>query len=335
MSTQPSYIPPATIPASGVMPNRRKSWLGRYWIWLLVAVLLCGGLFVLGIFSLIIGAMRGSDVAKEAVARAQSNALVAQRLGAPISEGWFVSGSINVSTGSGDADLTVPISGPKGKGTVYVKALKTAGRWDYSLMQAAIEGSGQRIDLLASAVAAEPPSNTPSPAPQAAAEVPNQTVPSGASAATAAAAQPSDSAPSSSGAASSDIIQSQNTNTPGVVAEIIQFKRSEGVLNVKIRFRNTSGAAINFYVLASGTDYDRFYLTAGTKKFAIAKDSDGSYLAPKADYSCGMPGVCQKLAAGQSEVWWAKFVAPPVSVTKVDLITPVATPFEDVPITDR
>ena len=166
------------------MPNRRKSWLGRYWIWLLVAVLLCGGLFVLGIFSLIIGAMRGSDVAKEAVARAQSNALVAQRLGAPISEGWFVSGSINVSTGSGDADLTVPISGPKGKGTVYVKAMKTAGRWDYSLMQAAIDGSGDRIDLLAAAVAAEQPTNTPSPAPQAPTDVTSQTTPSGESAAT-------------------------------------------------------------------------------------------------------------------------------------------------------
>src|ERR1700675_2043055 len=195
MSTQPSYIPPATIPASGVMPNRRKSWLGRYWIWLLVAVLLCGGLFVLGIFSLIIGAMRGSDVAKEAVARAQSNALVAQRLGAPISEGWFVSGSINVSTGSGDAALTVPISGPKGKGTVYVKAMKTAGRWDYSLMQAAIDGSGDRIDLLAAAVAAEALPNTPSPVPEAAAVAPSHT----ASAATAAAAPPSDPPPTTLG----------------------------------------------------------------------------------------------------------------------------------------
>src|ERR1700676_718114 len=331
MSTQPSYLPQATVPGSGVMPNQRKSWLGRYWIWLLAALLLCGALFVFGIFSLIIGAMRGSDVAKEAVARAQSNALVAQRLGAPISEGWFVSGSINVSTGSGDADLTVPISGPKGKGAVYVKALKTAGGWEYSLMQAAIQGSGDRIDLLAGAVAAEALPNTPSPVPEAAAVAPSHT----ASAATAAAAQPSDPAPSSLGPAGSDIIQSQNTNTPGVVSEIIQFKRSDGVLNVKIRFRNTSGAAINFYVLAPNTGYDRFYVTASTKKYSIAKDTDGEYLAPKGDYSCGMPGVCQKLAAGQSEVWWAKFVAPPVSVTKVDLITPDTTPFEDVPITDK
>jgi hypothetical protein len=318
------------------MPNQRKSWLGRNWKWLLAAVFVCGIVFVIGIFSLIIGAMRGSDVAKEAVARAQSNALVVQHLGAPISEGWFVAGSINVSTGSGDADLSVPISGPKGKGTVYVKAQKTAGRWDYSLMQAAIEGSGERIDLLPGALATDPHSNAPSPAPQPA-DVQSQTVQSNAPVATAAAPQPSAPAPSSSVAASSDAIRSQNTSTPGVVGELIQCTRSEGILNVKIRFRNTNtaGSEIQFYVLAPSTDYDRFYFTAITKKYSIVKDSDGTYLAPKPDYSCGSPGVCQRLAAGQSGVWWAKFVAPPANVTKLDLMTPVMPPLEDIPITDK
>jgi hypothetical protein len=335
MSTQPGGIPQATVPAPALMPNQRKSWLGRNWKWLLAAVFVCGVVFVFGIFTLIMGAIRGSDVAKEAVARAQSNALVVQHLGAPISEGWFVGGSMNVSTGSGDADLSVPISGPKGKGTVYVKAQKTAGRWDYSLMQATIEGSGERIDLLPGALAAEPQSNTPGPAPQAAADVQSQTAQSNASVATAATPQPSAPAPSASVAASSDVIRSQNSNTPGVVGELIQCTRSGDVLNVKIRFRNTTGDTSNFYVLAPSTEYDRFYFTAGTKKYSIAKDSDGTYLAPKPDYSCGMPGVCQKLAPGQSGIWWAKFVAPPANVTKLDLITPVMPPLEDIPITEK
>jgi hypothetical protein len=48
---------------------------------------------------------------------------VAQKLGGRIEEGWLTSGSINVGTGgSGDANLAVPISGPKGNGTVYVMA---------------------------------------------------------------------------------------------------------------------------------------------------------------------------------------------------------------------
>src|SRR5208282_3416912 len=132
--------------------------------------------------------MRGSDVAREATARAQAHTLVGQRLGTPISEGWMVSGSINVSPGAGDADLSVPISGPKGKGTVYVKAQKAGGEWTYSLMLATIEGSSERIDLLASAATAVPPSEPPSPTP--AADAPSQPAPSDPSVALAAAPQP-------------------------------------------------------------------------------------------------------------------------------------------------
>ena len=115
--------------------------------------------------------MRSSDVAKETLARAQANSLVTQRLGTPISEGWFVGGSINVSPGSGDADLSVPIAGPKGKGTVYVRAQKSSGTWAYGLMQAVIDGSSAEIDLLANATAGVPQSNPPTPAAQKVADV--------------------------------------------------------------------------------------------------------------------------------------------------------------------
>src|ERR1700676_4685873 len=164
MSTQPSRIPQAPVPAPAAMPNQRRSWLGRNWKKLLAAVFVCGLVFVVGIVALIMATMGSSDVATEAFARAQSNTLVAERLGAPISEGWFVGGSINVSPGSGDADLSVPISGPKGKGTVYVKAQKSAGAWAYSLMVATTDGSSEKIDLLANATATVPESNPSTPA---------------------------------------------------------------------------------------------------------------------------------------------------------------------------
>jgi hypothetical protein len=162
MSTSPSYSPQGTVLAPGYMPPQRKSWLAKNWFWLLIALAVCGAAFLFGIFSLIVGAIRGSDVAKEAVARAQSNAVVVRRLGTPISEGWLVLGSINVSGTSGNADLAVPLSGPKGKATVYVRARKAVGKWNYSFMQAAIEGSDERIDLLASPEAPEPQPITPS-----------------------------------------------------------------------------------------------------------------------------------------------------------------------------
>src|ERR1700730_3585265 len=64
------------------------------------------------------------------------------------------------------ADLSVPISGPKGKGTVYVKALKSAGAWAYNSMVATVDGSSEKIDLLANATATVPESNPPTLAPQ-------------------------------------------------------------------------------------------------------------------------------------------------------------------------
>jgi hypothetical protein len=316
--------------AVGQIPVQRKSWLGRNWKWLLLVsflVMVCIGL---GIFALIMSWMRSSDVALEAVARAQANPAVAQRLGGRIEEGWLTSGSINVGTGgSGDADLAVPISGPKGNGTVYVMARRIAGVWNYSQMIAGIESTGEKIDLLAGPVQSQ--STTPisvvSPQTQPAQ---NSTV-----AAVPPVPQPSTSTPNLLAAASPGVIQSQDTSTQGVVGELIQCSRSGGVLSVKIRFHNTTGAGMGFYALGPNTSYDKYYFSAANKKYFILKDTDGTYLAPGFNWDCGMSGVCEKLGPGQGITWWAKFPAPPADVTKIDLYTPVTPPFEDIPITDN
>ena len=60
----------------------------------------------------------------------------------------FLSGNINVNGPSGEAKIEIPIHGPKAKGTIYVEATKSAGKWNYSLMQVAVEGEDTRIDLL-------------------------------------------------------------------------------------------------------------------------------------------------------------------------------------------
>jgi hypothetical protein len=53
-----------------------------------------------------------------------------------------------VSGTSGQADMTVPISGPKGKGTIYFVATKFAGQWSFSKLMVEIGATGQRIDLI-------------------------------------------------------------------------------------------------------------------------------------------------------------------------------------------
>src|SRR6202521_2794250 len=48
-------------------------------------------------------------------------------------------------------------------------------------------------------------------------------------------------------AASAGVIQTQETNTQSVVADLTECKRKDGVLSVKVSFRNTSGGGGRFY----------------------------------------------------------------------------------------
>ena len=69
-------------------------------------------------------------------------------LGEPVKAGWLVSGNVNVNGPSGEANLSVPLSGPHGKGTLYLTAHKRAGRWEYEVLEVEVEGRQDRIDLL-------------------------------------------------------------------------------------------------------------------------------------------------------------------------------------------
>ena len=82
------------------------------------------------------------------LAKAKADSRVVNALGTPITDGYFVSGNTNVSGTSGQADMTVPISGPKGKGTIYFVAAKFAGQWTFSKLMVEVAASGQRIDLI-------------------------------------------------------------------------------------------------------------------------------------------------------------------------------------------
>ena len=71
-----------------------------------------------------------------------------EALGTPIKDGFLVSGNTNVNGASGESNLAIPISGPKGKGTIYVSAKKSLGQWKYSGLVVEIGQTHQRIDLL-------------------------------------------------------------------------------------------------------------------------------------------------------------------------------------------
>jgi Cytochrome oxidase complex assembly protein 1 len=322
---------PGAVPqvAGPPMAVPHKSWLGRNWKWLLVVAFLGVIAFLVGIFALIMGGMRNSDVAKEAVARAQANPSVAEQLGARIDEGWLTSGSINVNAGgSGDADLAVPISGPKGKGTVYVTARKIGGTWNYSQMIAAIEGTGEKINLLAPSSATQPVA--PAPMPSSAAG----TGAAASAAETRPAPPPSSPIAVPPAAGQAGVIQTQEANEEGVVGELTECRRSEGVLTLKIRFRNTSNKAVNltFDQWGSNSDQAKYYVTAGNKKYFMLTDADGQVLSTNTAFNNGMS---VNLDPGKTFLWWAKYPAPPAEVRKIDVMMAVTPPFEDVPVTDN
>jgi Cytochrome oxidase complex assembly protein 1 len=144
---------PETPPPLPDQPKR--NWWTRNWKWFVptgcLTMLVLFVVFISSIVLIVFGALKSTDVYKDAVAKAKANAAVVEALGSPIEEGMFVSGSSNVNGASGESNLSIPISGPKGKGTIYLSAKKSAGRWEYDSLVVEVQKTRERIDLLGQA----------------------------------------------------------------------------------------------------------------------------------------------------------------------------------------
>lgn len=139
-------------PAPGVA-NSGPGWFARNWKWALLlaglglALLLAA--FVAGILLIVETSFQHSGFYHDALDRARANPQVVDKIGQPLRAGWLASGSVNTSgSSSGNADVAIPISGPKGKGTIYLVAKKSAGLWKFETLQVEVEGQEERIDLL-------------------------------------------------------------------------------------------------------------------------------------------------------------------------------------------
>ena len=135
-----------------VEPFEKKSWWSRNWKWFVPAG--CLGLVAFGaavialVLSIVFGALKSSDVYKQAFEKAARNRTVIAELGEPIKSGWLVGGSISVTGPAGSADIEIPISGPKKSGHIYAVAQKSAGQWTFSRLEVSIQGRADRINLM-------------------------------------------------------------------------------------------------------------------------------------------------------------------------------------------
>jgi MFS family permease len=105
--------------------------------------------FIAALLGLIERQIKSSPVYEASVAQARGSAKVLETLGQPVVVGWFVLGELTESSdGSGHATLTIPLKGPKGKGTLRVAAGRRAGDWQLSTLQFVSAAYDSTTDLL-------------------------------------------------------------------------------------------------------------------------------------------------------------------------------------------
>ena len=132
--------------------QQEKNWWGRNWKWFvpvgcLGSLALFAGLIVM-ILCLVFGVMKSSGVYQDAVAQVKAHPAIQEAIGTPIEEGMLMTGNININGSSGSADISIPVSGPDGKATIYAVATKSGGTWAFSTLSVEMKADGKRIDLL-------------------------------------------------------------------------------------------------------------------------------------------------------------------------------------------
>ena len=154
--------PPMAAPPS---PQPQRSWWSRNWGWVialgcLLPVLLFGGCTV-GVLAIAFKALRSTDVYNTALARARANPEVVARLGSPIEPKWWLAGSYDLQMDQGEADMVIPIRGPKGDAKIFVEAEKKVGKWTYTTLSVLTDAG--EINLLVDDPSTEQSSGTAPP----------------------------------------------------------------------------------------------------------------------------------------------------------------------------
>ena len=149
-----SYGQPTQQAAIPLPPRKRRTWL--IVLSILAGLALGIVLFVAGLAAVVFVAIKSSGPYKHAIQAANHDQRAVSLLGAPVQAGWYVTGSENVSGGFGKADLAVPVTGSRRKGTIYVVATKSAGHWRYATLELKVNGQEGRLNLLPQSIS-EPP----------------------------------------------------------------------------------------------------------------------------------------------------------------------------------
>jgi hypothetical protein len=128
-------------------PSRPADWWGRNWKWFVPVICVVSVTFIVGFTAAIMGFIKSSDAYTGAMDRLRSAPAVVDAIGSPIKDGFIVSGSISTSGAFGVADLTIPVSGPKGSAWVSLFAAKRLGVWHFQRMIVHVYATQRTIDI--------------------------------------------------------------------------------------------------------------------------------------------------------------------------------------------
>ncbi len=130
--------------SSGVTRKSRKNRVLTAILLIAALVAIGVGILVFVILPTIFKNIPSYDLALEALSE---NTEAKTALGEPYEPGWFVIGGMRVSGSGGYADFTIPMTGAKANGTLFVESRKREGEWRLIYLSLKLD-SAQRIIIV-------------------------------------------------------------------------------------------------------------------------------------------------------------------------------------------
>ena len=106
-----------------------------------------GALFFIGIFVAAFVALSNLEPFDTIKHEAANNPQIAEYVGSPVEVGFWTGGSVNQHNQTGDADVTVSVTGPLASGTLRMVSVRQNGVWTVRKMALTLDGTGQVIAL--------------------------------------------------------------------------------------------------------------------------------------------------------------------------------------------
>tara|TARA_R110002072_G_scaffold34118_3_gene102488 strand:+ start:281 stop:808 length:528 start_codon:yes stop_codon:yes gene_type:complete len=113
-----------------------------------IAIILLGVLGCVGITVGVVSMIKGSQPYKDGLAKATADKRVGEALGEPVKAQWLAGGQFNDAGNTGNAELVVPLEGPKGEGVLNISATKSGGKWTVNRATVLIPATGKTIDVV-------------------------------------------------------------------------------------------------------------------------------------------------------------------------------------------